>query len=162
MNKSEAAASGAASEARAQRGRPFEPGHSGNPNGRPKGSRNKSTIFAEALLEGQREALFHKLVEKALAGDVAALRLCVDRMLPPRRGRPVTFEMPSIENAKDVSTASAAILAACANGELSPEEAAVLMGLIEAHVRILGATEVDVRLSALEAAAAGAPRASSP
>jgi hypothetical protein len=83
-------------------------------------------------------------------------------MLPPRRGRPVTFEMPSIENAKDVSTASAAILAACANGELSPEEAAVLMGLIEAHVRILGATEVDARLSALEEAAERTPKGSSP
>jgi hypothetical protein len=50
------------------RGRPFAPG---NP-GRPKGSRNKATLAAEALLDGEAEALTRKAIELALAGDVTA------------------------------------------------------------------------------------------
>ena len=59
------------------RGRPFAPGQSGNPNGRPKGARNKATIAAEALLDGDAEAITRKIVEKALDGDMIALRLCL-------------------------------------------------------------------------------------
>jgi len=63
-----------------QRGRPFEPGQSGNPKGRPKGSRNQATMIAEALLDGEAEAITRRLVDKALEGDTAALRLCFDRL----------------------------------------------------------------------------------
>jgi hypothetical protein len=89
--------------ARLQRGRPFKSGKSGNPLGRPKGSRNKTTVAVEALLEGDAEGIARKAVEKALEGDMAALRLCLERLLPPRRDRPVTFELPNIENVNDVA-----------------------------------------------------------
>jgi hypothetical protein len=74
-----------------QRGRPFEPGKSGNPKGRPKGSRNQATLLAEALLDGEAEAITRKLVDKALEGDTTALRLCLDRLVAPMRERRVTF-----------------------------------------------------------------------
>jgi hypothetical protein len=62
-----------------QRGRPFEPGQSGNPKGRPKGARNNATILAEALLDGEANAITRKLIETPLRGDTTALRLCLDR-----------------------------------------------------------------------------------
>jgi hypothetical protein len=153
----EALASDPGDEAPKLRGRPFEPGHSGNPNGRPKGSRNKATVLAEELLDGEAEALLRKVIEKALAGDSAALRLCLDRVAPLRRGRLVTFELPKIESAKDACAAASAVLAACANGELSTAEAAEFMGLIEAHARMLETTELEARLAAFEAAAKKTP-----
>ena len=58
-----------------QRGRPFQRGQSGNPNGKPKGVRNRATLAAEALLDGEAEALTRKVVEMALAGDSTAMRL---------------------------------------------------------------------------------------
>jgi hypothetical protein len=64
--------------------RGFPAGVSGNPAGRPKGSRNKTTLAIEALLEGEAEALTRKAIERALEGDMAALRLCMDRLAPPR------------------------------------------------------------------------------
>ena len=76
-----------------QRGRSFKAGQSGNPAGRPKGSRNKATLAAEALLEGELEAIIRKLLEKAKEGDSSALRLCLDRLMPPRRDRSVTFDL---------------------------------------------------------------------
>jgi Family of unknown function (DUF5681) len=63
---------------RQPRGRPFERGRSGNPLGRRNGSRNKKTLAAMALLEGESEALTRKAVENAMRGDPAAMRLCLD------------------------------------------------------------------------------------
>src|SRR6516165_11069046 len=85
------------------RGRPFVKGRSGNPRGRPVGARNKKTLAAAVLLEGESEALTRKAVELALAGDPAALRLCIERILPPCRERPVKFTLLPIESSEDIS-----------------------------------------------------------
>jgi len=114
-----------------QGGTQFQPGQSGNPNGRPKGSRNAATLALESLLDG--EALTRKAVELALTGDIAALRLCLDRILPPRKDRPVSFEMPPINNAVDARAASAALLAAVASGDLTPSEASEVGKLIDGY-----------------------------
>src|SRR5258705_8512806 len=128
----------------------FQPGQSGNPNGRPKGSRNASTLALEALLDGEAEALTRKAVELALAGDIAALRLCLDRVLPPRKDRPVSFEMPTINTAEDAKAASAALLAAVAAGSLTPSEAAGTGKLVHPYVKAIDTTEVLARLDKLE------------
>jgi hypothetical protein len=135
-----------------QRGRPFKAGRSGNPEGRPRGSRNKVTIAVEALLDGEAKAIVRKAVEKALEGDIAALRLCLERLLPPRRDRPVVFDIPKIEGVSDALNASSAVLTACAAGTLSPGEAVEIMGLISSHVRVLEMTEIEASLTALEKA----------
>src|SRR4029453_8739383 len=67
----------------------FVKGQSGNPNGRPKGPRNTPTVAVETLLDGQTQALTQKAIDLALAGDITALRLCLDRILPVRKDRPV-------------------------------------------------------------------------
>ncbi|MGA8649639.1 MAG: DUF5681 domain-containing protein [Xanthobacteraceae bacterium] len=79
-----------------QRGRPFPKGCSGNPRGRPKGARNAATRLVEQLLDGEAEAHMRKLIEKAKHGDTGALRLCIDRIMPPRRERPVNVELPPL------------------------------------------------------------------
>ena len=126
--------------AKMPRGRPFKSGKSGNPLGRPKGSRNKTTMAVEALLDGEAETIARKAVEKALEGDMAALRLCLERVLPPRRDRPVVFDLPNIEGVSDALNASSAVLTACAAGTLSPGEAVEVMGLISSHIRVLEIT----------------------
>jgi len=134
-----------------QRGRPFEPGKSGNPNGRPKGARNRTTALAEGLLDGEAEAITRKLIDKALEGDNAALRLCLERLLPPKRGRTVSFELPEkIETAADAVQASSLVLQACAAGDLSPDEALEIMNLISSHIRLVETNEIEARLTLLE------------
>jgi hypothetical protein len=85
--------------AQRQRGRPFQPGQSGNPNGRPKGARNRVTRAVEALIDGQGEALGAKAVEKGLQGDSPMLRALLSTLVPPRRERTVEFDLPKIESA---------------------------------------------------------------
>ncbi len=128
------------------RGRPFQ---RGNP-GRPKGARHKSTIAAEALLDGEADALTRKAIELALAGDTFALRLCLERILPARKDRPVSFAMPSIAGAGEAAKLASAILSAVARGQLTPGEASEVAKLIDTFTRTLEATEFETRLRALE------------
>ena len=132
----------------------FKPGQSGNPHGRPVGSRHKTTLAIDALLGGEAENLTRKAIQMALSGDTVALRLCLDRLSPARKDRPVAFALPAIESTADVVKASAALLHAVASGELTPSEAAELGRLVEAHVRAIELTDVQARLEALERAGA--------
>jgi hypothetical protein len=129
---------------------PFEPGQSGNPAGKAKGTRNKVTLAIEALLDGEAEALTRKAIEIAKGGDLAALRLCLDRLAPPRKDRLVMFELPTITCAADAVKASAALVTAVAIGDLTPAEAGELGKLIEAYVKALEATDFAARLENLE------------
>ncbi len=128
----------------------FKPGQSGNPAGRPKGSRNATTVALEILLDGQAEALTNKAVEMALDGDMAALRLCMDRILPPRKDRPVTFDLPAIKSAGDAAAVTSAILAAVASGEITPADAGEIGKLVEAYVKAFETAELAERLERLE------------
>jgi hypothetical protein len=130
----------------------WRPGVSGNRAGKPKGARHKATLAAEALLEGEAEALSRKAVELALKGDVAALRLCLDRIVPARKDRPVCFALPNLKESKDAVMASAAIVAAVAAGDLTPSEAAELSKVIDSYSRTLQTIEFEERLSKLEKA----------
>jgi Family of unknown function (DUF5681) len=135
---------------RKQRGKPFQPGQSGNPAGRPPGARHKTTRAIEALLEGQFEALTQAAIGKALEGDGVALRLCLDRIAPPRKDSPVVFALPSIKTAGDTVTASSALLDAVASGEVTPDEAGRIMALLTAHKALVEAGDLEVRVTALE------------
>ena len=135
------------SEERKPRGRPFEPG---NP-GRPRGARHRVTLAIEALLEGQHEALTQRAIDKALEGDTVALRLCLDRIAPPRRDATVSIALPEVKSAEDAVTASAAVLAAVAAGEVTPDEAGRVMALLTAHKSIVEAGDLERRITALEA-----------
>jgi len=129
----------------------FKPGESGNPAGRTPGSRNKATESAEILLEGEAEALTRKAVDLALKGDPMALRLCVDRLIPPRRGRRVQLaNVPSVGSVAELSPTMAAITTAATSGEITPSEAAELARVVEIYARAVEVTDFDRRLRQLE------------
>ena len=133
-----------------QRGRPFEKGRSCNPSGRPRGSRNRSTLAAQMLLQGEAEALTRKTVELALDGDPAALRLCLDRLIAPHRERLVPLALPPMREPADLAAAMEAIAAAVARGLLAPAEAAELAKVIDTFANAIEVRDFDSRLRALE------------
>src|SRR4051794_21617888 len=83
----------------------FQKGRSGNPAGRPPGVRNRATQAAEALLEGEAEALTRRAIELALEGDTTALKLCLERIVPRRKSRAVGFDLPRIDRVEDLGKA---------------------------------------------------------
>ena len=133
-----------------QRGKPFVKGQSGNPNGRPEGSRNKATILAQALFDGQAEELIQKCIQMALDGDSTAMRLCIERLVPPRKDRPVNLDLPQMECVEDTIKAMAVISSGVADGELTPSEGQVLSGMVENYRKAIETTELEERISNLE------------
>ena len=118
--------------------------------GRPKGSRNKTTLAIESLLGGQAEALTQKAISLALEGDNIALRLCMERIAPAPKDKTVSFPLPDMNDAMDASQAASSILSAVSEGELTPIEGTRVMGLIDSYRRTLELTEIEERLQALE------------
>ena len=118
--------------------------------GRPKGARNRTTLAVLELLEGQAEALTQRAVQLALGGDTVALRLCLERLVPPRKDRPVQFPLPQMSSAHDAAQAAAAVLEAVSTGDLTPTEGAQVMGLVDSYRRTLEVTELEARVAALE------------
>jgi Family of unknown function (DUF5681) len=89
----------------------FSKGQSGNPIGKPKGCRNATTILFDELLKDNAKELIEKAIEMAKDGDGPALRLCIERLAPARKDRPVWFDLPEMKEARDAVNASAAIAA---------------------------------------------------
>ena len=123
-----------------QRGRPFEKGTSGNPSGRPRGSRNATTLALEVLLDGQAKALTQKAIDLALTGEMAALRLCIERLMPPRKDSPVNFTLPPMKASAD----------AVAAGELTPMEAGELTKMVQAFAKVIETADLEERINRLE------------
>lgn len=134
-----------------KRGKPFQKGQSGNPSGRPLGARNQRTVALEELLDGEIEAITRRAIEAAKAGDIAAIRLVMDRVLPPARSRPILIDLPMVTDAASVSSAQSEILKAVALGDLRLDEAESLSGLLEARRKSLETVELEDRIKQLEA-----------
>ncbi len=128
----------------------FQPGQSGNPFGRPAGSRNKATLLLADLIDGEGEDIVRALVTAAKSGDVSAGRALLDRLVPPRKDRPVVFALPALRTAADAAQAMATLTAAVASGALTPGEATELARLVEAFTRALEAADFETRLATLE------------
>jgi hypothetical protein len=126
------------------------PGHAPPGAGRPRGSRHKATLAAEALLDGEAAALTRKAIERALEGDGTALRLCLERIIPPRRDRPLRLALPALTSASDATAALAAITAAVAEGEITPGEGADLNAVVGGFIKAVELSDIEVRLAALE------------
>ena len=129
------------------RGRPFEPGNAG----RPPGSKNKLTRFLEELVENEGEELTRKLIDLAKEGKLRPLLYCMDRLIPQRRGRTLEMQLPTINSVHDIAPAIAAITNELNNGNLTPEEASHLSGVLEGLGRAIKANELAVRLEKVEA-----------
>jgi hypothetical protein len=139
------------------RGRPFAKGQSGHPAGRPAGARNKKTLAAAVLLDGEAEALTRRAVELAFAGDPTAMRLCIERILPPCRERSVKFALPPIESAADIAAAMKAVTAALAAGVITPGEAGRIAAVVETFVRAIETSDFERRLKIIEEEHAAQP-----
>jgi hypothetical protein len=107
-------------------------------------------MAVEKLLEGEANALTRKAIDLAMAGDTVALRLCLERILPAKKDRPIAFDLPAIETPRDATGAASALLKAVASGSVTPGEAAEVARLIEGFIRIVEVSEFEERLSEIE------------
>lgn len=127
----------------------FKKGESGNPAGKPRGAKDKRTELRE-LLKPHAAKLVQKVVDLALAGDVSALRICIDRIIPPVRESRLSITLPAVKDVSGCTAAQAKVLQAVTAGDLVPGEGQALSGLIENQRRALETLELEMRLAAIE------------
>ena|SRR5688572_18585288 len=127
----------------------WQPGHSGNPNGRPPGTGEVARL--RAGIAASVPDILEKLTEAAKAGDVQAARLLLERVLPPIKAIQLSapVEMPHLGTLADKARA---ILEATIRGDLAVDDAAALMGALAAAGKVIETSELLARVEALEAA----------
>ena len=140
-----------------QRGRAWPKGTSGNPAGRPKGSRHQALVALDAIGIDGAEAVLRSVVEAAAGGDMRAAEILLRRVWPERWGRPLRLELPTVEAAADLPGAYGELLRAVAASEASPEEAQAVAALLEAQRRAIETAELERRIAALEREGGGGP-----
>lgn len=133
-------------------GAAWKKGQSGNPRGKAPGTLNKKTLLAMALLEADLSAITQIVIKAAKGGDMQAARFIVERMVPPMRERPITIDLPPIENPAGASAAQQAILDAVTSGDLLPSEGTTLAGIVEQRRKAIETEELEQRIAALEKA----------
>ena len=131
------------------RGRPFEPGNKMG-KGRPKGSRNKRATQAQQILDQYTEPLMRKCVAKAMEGDMRAIGLCIERILPAMREPGVRLRMPKLENVKDHDLAQQRIVGNVANGNITPSEGEKIHTMIQNQRNNVQDREFDARIAEVE------------
>lgn len=128
----------------------FKPGQSGNPKGRRAGTRSKALLALDALAEGEADEIARAMIEKAKEGDTTAGRMLLERIWPVRKGRGITFNLPEVTKADELPAAIAMVTQQVADGDLSPDEGAAVVSLLEAHRRAIETSELAARVEALE------------
>jgi hypothetical protein len=125
----------------------FTKGQSGNPAGKPKGAKDRRTELRE-LLAPYAKSLITKAVELARAGDAAALRLCLERIIAPIRAKDECVDLGL--RGENMTDNGRHILEASLSGRITPTEATILMQALSAQARIVQMEELATRLEALE------------
>ena len=128
----------------------FKKGQSGNPRGKKPGTRNKATMAAQALLEGDLEAITKICVERAKGGDMVACKLILDKLIPNRRERAIDLQLPKLGGSAEIPQALADILVAVAQGKITPGEGHTVAALLETYRKSLETEELLERIVALE------------
>ena len=117
------------------RGR-FVDGARGNPHGRPRGSLNKSTLFARLVTEATTKDLTKKVIEAALGGRPAALKFCMSRLCSAPKDSPAPFDLPQTGSSHaGLLAAYDDLISRMAIGEITPRQAQSISRILEARRR---------------------------
>jgi hypothetical protein len=131
----------------------FKPGQSGNPKGKPRGTKDKRTALRQ-LLEPHAEGLVQKAVDMALEGDSSALRLCLERIIPAYRAQdaPTGIDLSKMDLScpEGILKAGNAVVGAVTEGRVTPDHGKALVTLLDSQRKALDTVELEQRLADLE------------
>ena len=132
------------------RGRPFQPGQSGNPNGGQPGRRHPAFAALDLIGQEGAEAVLRAVVTQAMDGDMRAADILLKRCWPERKGKPVRIDLPPMNTAADLVPAMAKVATAVADGELSPDEGQAVAAMLDVQRRVIETRDLEARLKRIE------------
>ena len=124
----------------------FEKGVSGNPEGRPPGSKNKLSQLAQKLLEADAEEIVTAIIEKAKSGDPTAQRLCLERIMSPMRSSAIQIDLPKLGTPQDILKGYDVLFEALGNGDLTMDELDRLSNILENRRKAIVTAELAERI----------------
>jgi hypothetical protein len=130
------------------RGR-FAPGTSGNPAGKPKGTRNRTSLLFQNRIDARGTEIVDTIIRQALAGDAMLLKALLAILVPARRER-VSLNLESIKSLEDAVKASAQIVGGLSDGTLTSGEGAIMNDALRRHIELLALSNIEERLKLLE------------
>ena len=136
-------------------GRKYKPGQSGNPAGRPKGSRHVALLALDKFGADNAQGILNSVVKAAKKGDMRAAEILLYRLWPARKGRPLEISLPVLKTAADLVEAQSRVVKGVAEGEISPEEAQAIATVLESWRKATELADFAARLERLERSAAG-------
>ena len=107
-------------------------------------------MLLEKMLADDGADVVQAVLDRARDGDMAAARLVLDRIVPVRKGRPVAIELPKITAPTDVLTAMSAVIEQMADGEITPDEAMTIAGVLNAKRQAVELIDIEARLARIE------------
>ena len=125
----------------------FKPGQSGNPTGKPRGTKHASTRLRE-VIKGDLPKILAVLRDRALGGDVQAASLLLSRCLPPLRPESTPHMIKLTGDS--LGDRANAIAKAAVSGEIPTSAAADLMSVLTGQAKIIETAELERRIAALE------------
>jgi hypothetical protein len=128
----------------------FQKGCSGNPRGKAKGTKNRATLAAEQLLQGELESICRRLIQEATSGNMQAIKMILDRVLPPKRNSYTSFYLPNFDDSTGILHAIDSIMKAVSQGNLSVEDAEMLTRMVDTYMRAKETYDYEERLSKFE------------
>ena len=126
----------------------FQPGQSGNPNGRPKGSKNKRKLLDEQL-DAKGAELAAAVLQKALDGDTMAMGLVLARAQPPLRATyaPVEFDL---DRSLTLTEQAGQIIEAISKGQLSVDQGKMLLDALGTYASLKQVDELAAEIMAIK------------
>jgi uncharacterized protein DUF5681 len=128
----------------------FHKGQSGNPKGKPRGAKNRSSIVAERLFADEIQEICGSVIPQAKAGNMQAAKIILDRVLPPMKDKPVQIDLPKMTSSDDLVKVVECIAYAVGSGQISPLEGESIARIVDIHIKALELNEIEKRLSNLE------------
>lgn len=134
---------------RRPRGKPFEPGNRQG-KGRPRGSRNKQTLLFQGAIDEYGPMIIRKTLKMAMEGDRTAIKLTMERLVPPAQHDRIDLHLPPVRCSADLTKVSAAVIRAAGRGELTIEQAKGVGEMLQIHGRLIEKQDFEHRIVALE------------
>lgn len=130
----------------------FKKGETGNPDGRPRGAKNKRTLIRDALKKvypDGESGFWVAVAKRALEGDTTSVSMLGARLIPPLKAEDTSVILAGL-NSGNLTEKANKIIGYMGSGDISPSQATTMINAIATLCKVQEIEDLSKRLDALE------------